>query len=248
MCVIVVNKSMLKKKLFKKAFAENGDGFGMAYTENGELYIAKVTTGLKEAYKTYCYLRSKHRGPMLLHFRLATHGSKDVSNCHPFQVNENMCFAHNGIFQLESTNKAKSDTAAFADILRAIPNFDITNEACRLLVEMAVGSYNKLAFLTSKGEYYIVNEEGGKWKKGDWFSNLDFERMGFYNRYVKGSRIEDEIAEQYGEADLYRGKCDTYRGHGTRSDATGLYNEEGQNIYVDRQGNLRNVLTGKIEH
>lgn len=51
--------------------------------------------------------------PMMIHFRLATHGSIKPSNCHPFKDDSNgIVFAHNGVIDINTLpDKTDSETA-----------------------------------------------------------------------------------------------------------------------------------------
>lgn len=48
----------------------------------------------------------------IIHFRLATHGSKCRKNCHPFAEN-GVYFAHNGILPIQSVNDMTDSEIAF---------------------------------------------------------------------------------------------------------------------------------------
>ena len=65
-----------------------------------------------------------------------------------------------------------SDTRYFnIDILQQLP-YKMNNKTHDKLISSAIG-YSKLAFLNNAGEYNIINEDLGSWKRGIWFSNLN---------------------------------------------------------------------------
>ncbi len=53
----------------------------------------------------------------ILHFRLATHGSIGVKNCHPFHDKaHSLFFAHNGVLPIEATNDRTDSETFFKDL------------------------------------------------------------------------------------------------------------------------------------
>lgn len=83
MCVIIHKPAsvMLSKKILRKCFIANNDGFGVAYRDNG---IVKYTKGLLTLDQIYTTLNPIMHLELAIHFRLATHGKTDHHNAHPF--------------------------------------------------------------------------------------------------------------------------------------------------------------------
>ena len=112
--------------------------------------------------------------PFIIHFTIGTHGEKTVYNCHPFYVNKNLVFIHNGIIQGVGTDVKKSDTQLFNDkVLKRLPKGWESNDAIRELISNYIG-YSKLVFLNVAGDVYIVNEKLGNWLDGIWYSNMSY--------------------------------------------------------------------------
>jgi hypothetical protein len=115
--------------------------------------------------------------PAVIHTRWATHGAKNIDNCHPFQVTPKIWLAHNGIMQVPMLAPDRSDTYNFVEyvlgpILKANPKLWGTAQLEKVIMEMA-GDGNKFALLNAKGEIQIINEHAGAWiGKGIWVSNL----------------------------------------------------------------------------
>jgi len=115
--------------------------------------------------------------PFLIHFRIATHGTVDLYNCHPFIVDSEHSFIHNGVIAgMSATDKNdnRSDTRIFNDtILRKLPIGWEKNEAIVSMIESRIG-ISKLCLLSIDGTVTIFNEEKGHWKDGIWFSNYGY--------------------------------------------------------------------------
>jgi hypothetical protein len=170
----------LKKHILKTCWENNTDGAGILYVEDGRLEVYKELHSFKKFIKTYNEIRMVNKDNMVLHFRIATHGGVDHDNCHPFLVNNNLGFVHNGIIRdLVGHSKDKSDTNLFCEMLRTLPKGWERNEAMYKLVGSAIGFYNKLIFLNNQGEFKIVNEHEGVWDMGCWFSNRTYKDYGY---------------------------------------------------------------------
>lgn len=184
MCLLcfVPPKEWPKKKHLKTACRNNPDGFGFAIAVGSEIIVRKSMDS-NELIEEFYDLRSDNKDcPALFHARLATHGSKNLDNCHPFAVtgDEQIIMAHNGILPvLMDKDKVRSDTKIFAEdymtkmgveSLDDQIGFDIIQEYC---------SGNKLVFLNAsnklKYQWYIVNETNGVYEKKVWYSNSGYD-------------------------------------------------------------------------
>jgi len=87
MCVIVISEEGKKigKKEFENMWEANSHGFGVAYynKENGLIYVKKGIMDEKEAWEIY---ESIPEAPHIIHFRLASAGSRIPGLCHPFRI------------------------------------------------------------------------------------------------------------------------------------------------------------------
>lgn len=79
--------------------AENKDGVGYAYVEDGEFVVRKYPYSLSKALKKQKdFLRHMpYNGWTIVHLRAGTHGENKVENTHPFVVND-WCICHNGVW------------------------------------------------------------------------------------------------------------------------------------------------------
>ncbi len=151
----------------------NPDGMGMAFPHDGKVQVLKTLENLDWLHREYTAVR-KQAKPVLLHFRLATHGKVDLVNCHPFYLTPGLAFAHNGVLRGYG-DKGQSDTRHFArDVLPPLTEH-IAHPKVQMVLAEIIGPWNKFLFLNSKGEATIVNEDKGLWHAGSWFSNSGFQ-------------------------------------------------------------------------
>lgn len=188
MCIIILNsKQKLTKDVINTSWINNNDGAGLLYLDsNNKFQVYKTMNNKKEYYKRYSAARQESKHPIVLHFRIATHGKVNTKNIHPFKVNNNLYFAHNGIIDIETNNKV-SDTIAFNEkILKNLhPNF-LNNKAIQELLSVYIGS-SKLVFLHKNGTPTIINEDKGHWDNfGNWYSNYSYTEYTYPKTTKKG--------------------------------------------------------------
>lgn len=158
-------------------YQNNPDGAGFSYfDENGRVrtFRSMSWSEFRVAYEQ-AWDDHGHDSPFSIHFRWATHGSKNVENVHPFMVNEHVSIIHNGIIPCRIPDNRMSDTAAFAKhYLSKLPVNWYDDEFLFDMVEDYIGA-SKLVVLTSHPEAkysaYILNERQGKWDDKIWYSN-----------------------------------------------------------------------------
>jgi predicted glutamine amidotransferase len=86
MCIIAyTEKRSLTKKEFNECWKSNPDGFGMAYSKDGKLYVHKGIMELDEAWSKYIEVK-KHR--VVMHFRIKTAGAICPELTHPFIISD----------------------------------------------------------------------------------------------------------------------------------------------------------------
>lgn len=179
MCLIIAKKpgAVIPDEVLDWGWDLNPDGGGMAFIDQSQnLFIEKGFESYEKMhYALRWYEYQYPTSPFIVHFRLATSGRTDKTNCHPFPVHDDLAMVHNGIFSDYSHGLGDySDTWWFnTDVLQTLPKDFLKNAATRyLLNDYCVSSGNKLAFLTSTGEVWICNEEAGSWNadKDIWYS------------------------------------------------------------------------------
>lgn len=182
MCLAIYQpaKNQISESNLYEGFRNNPDGAGFMYfDENGALQLFKSMhyEEFIDAYEKAWALHGQY-SPFSIHFRWATHGTKDISNVHPFRLNEHVGVLHNGIIDCIITDKKMSDTAAFVrDYLGSLPENWYDSEFLVDMVEdFTRGS--KLVIMTNQpgAEYcaYIINEKLGHWDNKVWYSNNSY--------------------------------------------------------------------------
>jgi len=175
-----INAPKLSEKTLKTSFDNNDDGCGIAYVENGTIKVHKTMNKMDHV-NMYdkVYNNFAKTSPILLHYRIGTHGQKSKYNVHPFKVNDNLVFCHNGIINNVDNCKKRSDTRVFNDdVLKHLPNRFIHNKSIIKLMSDFIGQ-SKLIFLASDCNFKIVNQHMGHWVNNTWFSNSSYKKNTF---------------------------------------------------------------------
>lgn len=161
-------------------YESNSDGFGFSYfDDNGNLVIRKfigqdnIMLGIEEFLLTREHFIKKC---MMAHFRIASHGRISKKTCHPFKINNDMVFCHNGILsdftnQLSLDSKI-SDTMLFnRKVFQKLPADFMRYPVYKKMLEETIGQFNKMIIMNKDGNHWILNEDVGEWHEGVWFSN-----------------------------------------------------------------------------
>lgn len=183
MCIIAATyqPDVITDELFDRMWAANPDGGGFTYIKDDKFVIVKELTHkdkFKKLWKKHRIVANRLGSPMLLHFRVGTMGGKNTQNLHPFLVNRDCIFAHNGTISAVSCLKGMSDTKSFCErILKELPIGFEQNHGTLSLLKHYIGGGSKLVFLTlSTREFTFVNEAAGSHEKEmqTWFSNSGY--------------------------------------------------------------------------
>jgi|BioPla2DNA2_1021312.scaffolds.fasta_scaffold14732_5 hypothetical protein len=136
MCIIVykpIGVELPSKETLKNCFDNNPDGAGFMYRKGREIRIRKGYMKFKSFYQALKNISRVNGGitntDLLMHFRIATHGTIEPGQTHPFPVSENytdlvrekittkQALAHNGILTAyappEEVASVMSDTMWF---------------------------------------------------------------------------------------------------------------------------------------
>ena len=199
----------------------NRDGHGFAIISGKQIIIRK-SFDHEYLIAEFVRLRALNpSGPALFHSRLATHGSLNKANVHPFRVGRDRrtIVAHNGILPLTMQPKKgdkRSDTRLAADEM--FDNkawFGPLREADSRAAMADFIGHNKLVFLTVNPKYdaqaYIINEDLGEWADGVWYSNADYrdenDRYGkFWDEY-DAYDLDCVYCGELGKVDPQTGYC-----------------------------------------
>ena len=176
MCILMVQdkKQKVTEQEFRNSWIANNDGVGYAFVKNEQIQIKKfmkLNPFLNEIKRDVNQFGNV--SPFLIHFRYTTNGLTNIDNCHPFKINDDSVFGHNGIITSVDDDEIKSDTRMFNEqILKELPKNWMRNKSICKLVSDSIG-HSKLAFLNSDSSFKIINESLGGWDKNRkiWFSN-----------------------------------------------------------------------------
>lgn len=177
MCIAILNNgNIISEDNFKLSLKNNPDGFGMSYIEGNKLCVFRsLSADFKGLYARYKKIFKSSNKPILLHFRIGTSGGINLENCHPFYIDKETVFCHNGIIDNYGT-AIMSDTREFnRDILSAFNSKELFNNiALKELISTYIG-YSKFILFNSAGEFVIYNEDLGHWdNNNNWFSNSSY--------------------------------------------------------------------------
>lgn len=177
MCIIAAKPAgvaMPSRDTIRIMWDGNRDGAGLMYLDGGKVTIEKGFMTYKSFAKKLDQLEKRldlTRTPVVMHFRITTHGGTKPENCHPFPITDSIGalkklnsrtdigVAHNGIIHI-IPRSGISDTMEYiasqlAPLKRALPRF-YENKNAMLLVKNAIDS--RMAFLTKEGKIYTVGD------------------------------------------------------------------------------------------
>ena len=159
----------------RNGFANHSDGAGFAWAADGKLHVVKGLFDVEEVIKQYEKVKEF---PCLIHFRKATHGKIDKTNCHPFLFNDGkLALIHNGVLSIKCTIDGMSDTLHFVKLVLEPMvkrnNVPINDGALQYLLSTSIGT-DKMVIMDGDGNAYVINEDKGKWEGGCWYSNTSF--------------------------------------------------------------------------
>ena len=210
MCLIIVKKSGInlpRQEWLDTAEKQNPDGIGIMFkkADKNEVTIKKdfvnsTTLGI--------WLKDNiaKEDTLIIHFRFATHGAKDVGNRHPFPVSKDkillrspevicsMGLAHNGILSQHTGHVKFSDTQKFVlgimsdDAIK----HNLNSVSVRKLISEYIGS-DKLAILTSEGCLYLwgeyVTDDGLLFSNTGYLEARKTVQLGWWNK--SSQKIDD---------------------------------------------------------
>lgn len=208
MCIIAAKPAgvaMPSRDTIRTMWDGNRDGAGLMYLDGGKVTIEKGFMTYKSFAKKLDQLEKRldlTRTPVVMHFRITTHGGTKPENCHPFPITDSIGalkkltsrtdvgVAHNGIIHI-IPRSGISDTMEYiasqlAPLKRALPRF-YENKNAMLLVKNAIDS--KMAFLTKEGKIYtvgdFVTDNGVLYSNRSYIkSSLRYRDLGSWNCYA----------------------------------------------------------------
>lgn len=212
MCIIAVKPKGVEtpsKEILSNMFRANPDGAGVAYNNNGKLYIIKGLMTFSEFWQV-CQHITKESGA-IYHTRIETSGGVCKELTHPFLLNADIkeqrrtvtittkgeAVAHNGIFNEFTRKEFNNDTTQFiSNYLSPLKKMkdttfnSILDDDLDSIINKLCGSTNKLAIVNQDG---IIKRYGGTWifDNGIYYSNSSYER----ERYTYHSIFDRDFYE-----------------------------------------------------
>ena len=201
MCIIAIKPAGIHipaTETIENMWHNNSDGAGLMYATGGSVHIEKgfmALGDLKAALNRLEKTIDVASTPVILHFRIATHGQTSPENCHPFPVTEklpllqmaktktSLAVAHNGIIDIKPSKKDISDTMEYI-LSQLAPLYQLTKDfykqpAGKKLIYNAIKS--KMVFLDGTGRIETVGDFITD-KDGMLYSNASYKaRTVYYN-------------------------------------------------------------------
>ena len=163
---------------FEDIFKKNRAGFGVIWRwPNGAVSYEKGMWGPDRIWSQYRALMDHGCREMVLHWRLATSGARDVANVHPFETAGGVLVAHNGVLRHRST-RTESDTRCFiTDVLAPalkVGRRPLEDPVWRAWLARRVGVGNRLILWPRERAEPIIIEgdDAPVVYRGRWYSNL----------------------------------------------------------------------------
>jgi ribosomal protein L37AE/L43A len=180
MCMLIHKPADAKKpseEIIKHCDSVNPHGIGIA-VNNGNMFTVKKDFIDVKSFLEY-YKTLKDNKEMVIHFRFATHGSREFGNRHPFKVSNSKdelmqanftakeIFAHNGVIreamELNKDEEDLSDTQIF--IQKCFTRLKTPLLSGDVLVNSLIEKY------ISGSRLLYVSVDGKLWKKGYWYTH-----------------------------------------------------------------------------
>lgn len=206
MCIIAykpAGQALPEETTLRACFINNPDGAGFMYpAKNGKIRVSKGFMTFEDFMKALIGAGDMTELPLVMHFRIATQGTVNAANTHPFPVSSNeqtlsaresfsdIALAHNGIIDLTTSwgvgsyvgNTYKrepqpySDTFEFvrqyATLIADSPAYWMDKNKVELLDRLA-GS--KLAILGCDKHVELIGRFERNEADGCWYSNASYQ-------------------------------------------------------------------------
>lgn len=177
MCIIAAKPAgvpMPDQQTINLMWLHNPDGAGLMYPTAGGVQIRKgymTKQSFESAITDLARTIDLTATPIVMHFRIRTHGETNAACTHPFPITDSVGaltrlrvkadvgLAHNGIINSVTPRKGLSDTMEYiasqlAPLKRMVPDF-MSNKDAQLMIQNSIG-YSKLAIMDKSGKIYTI--------------------------------------------------------------------------------------------
>ena len=250
MCIIAIKpagKKLPATATIENCWYNNNDGAGFMYAAGGTVHIEKGFMTLKDfkaALKRLDRDINVINTPVILHFRITTHGGTEAANTHPFPVTEKLpllqmikskaplAVAHNGTIDIKPSRKDISDTMEYI-INQLAPLYQLKKDfyqqpAGKKLVYNFIKS--KMVFMDGTGRIDTVGDFISD-KDGILYSNNSYKARAIYYNWDLWDYGMDWYDSKYGKYMTWLTEDDGYILAGGTIVSADYY-------LADRQGNL----------
>lgn len=178
MCILILKKKGAKfpsVKTIENSVKANPDGFSLTYNHNGVLVTQKTLNRAEyiSAYKSIVATHDHNDTAMMLHMRIATHGSVNIKNCHCWDaqiLGTEMAFAHNGVLSIQNRDDMTDSETFLRDYLEPSVSIAEFFENIDTYIGMS-----KFGFIDTDGNIFHFGQFVKD--KGVLYSNLSFRNV-----------------------------------------------------------------------
>lgn len=244
MCIIAAkpaNVNMPSRDTIETMWKNNDDGAGFMWVEKGKVYIEKGFMKYKDFIRALEELESRvdmFKTPIVMHFRITTHGGTNPENCHPFPITDSVGvikklrmvtdigMAHNGILTIKPRDGI-SDTMEYilsqVSVMKKMNRKFLLDKRMITLIENATRG-SRLCFLDSTGK--ITTTGNFIEEDGVLYSNSNYKP--YYGSWYRWglSGCENKML------------CDVRAAGMFVEDDSGVYDDEWKDYYIDRDYNV----------
>jgi len=213
MCIIVVKKAGIplpNKQTLKTCWNNNSDGAGYMLARRKSVTIRKGFMDFDSFYNSLRSVKNSEDLPIVLHFRITTHGGTFPQNTHPFPVTDSVeeirklkCrttlgIAHNGIIKIGGNSKI-SDTMNFV-----IEELSLFNQICpnwykdelslkfiKQRIDSKLAILDRFGHIATVGQFY--EEDGILYSN---YSYMEYSNYGSYwnsNYYQQPKKSDNSV-------------------------------------------------------
>lgn len=232
MCIAIAKQAdiAINRSILQQCFNSNPDGAGFCIEINGSLVINKgyfTFDDFYTAFKPYENLKA------LIHFRIRTHGDKDETNCHPFYINDDLVFIHNGVINNVHAPANLSDTIVFnnnflSPLVSKFGNSALTDPAVKPMIENFIGCSKLAMFVKGQEDFVFFNEAmGNRSTEGIWFSNTSWQAPKVYPPQYKDERGRFKGYKSKEQWDFWESESTIPKSHLVREKVTTITTTQG---------------------
>lgn len=174
MCVIIakpMGANMPDIKTIIAAMDANPDGFAIAYPKNGKIHTFRTLSKVEMADYYATRFNTLKETAFVFHARIATHGTKVLSNCHGWTcLKGKYAFFHNGILSITARDNMTDSETFLRDIYEPIAS-KYGHKGAEPAIHAVIGT-SKFAFINGRGAIKMY----GTWteRNGVYYSNTHF--------------------------------------------------------------------------